>query len=89
VPLKFGLNQNYPNPFNPSTQISYTLAAKGLARLSVYDILGREVAVLVNEVQNAGSHDVTFNAKNLSSGIYFYKLVSSGTMNTMKMLLLK
>jgi hypothetical protein len=89
MPLKFGLSQNYPNPFNPSTQISYTLAAKGLARLSVYDVLGREVAVLVNEVQNAGIHDVTFNAKNLSSGIYFYKLVSSGTMNTMKMLLLK
>jgi hypothetical protein len=89
LPAKFQLNQNYPNPFNPSTKISYTLATKGMTRLSVYDVLGREVAVLVNEVQIAGSHDVTFNAKNLSSGIYFCKLMSSETMTTMKMLLLK
>jgi hypothetical protein len=89
MPGKFKLGQNYPNPFNPSTKISYTLAAKSMTRLSVYDILGREVAVLVNEVQNAGSYDVTFTANNLSSGIYFYKLVSSETTSTMKMILMK
>ncbi len=89
LPGKFALSQNYPNPFNPSTMISYTLAVKGMTRLSVFDILGREVAVLVNEVQIAGSHDVTFTAKNLSSGIYFCKLVSSETMTTMKMILMK
>jgi hypothetical protein len=85
----FGLNQNYPNPFNPSTKISYTLSAKGLTRLSVYDVLGREVAVLINKVQNAGPYEVTFEAKDLSSGIYYYKLTNSETTVTMKMLLLK
>ncbi len=89
LPGKFELCQNYPNPFNPSTKISYTLEIKGITRLSVFDILGREVAVLVNEVQNAGSHDVTFTANNLSSGVYFYKLMSSETTTTMKMLLMK
>jgi hypothetical protein len=89
VPGKFELSQNYPNPFNPSTKISYTLAAKGMTRLSVYDILGREVAVLVNEIQNVGSHDVTFTANNFSSGVYFYKLSNSGTTTTLKMVLMK
>jgi hypothetical protein len=89
VPGKFELSQNYPNPFNPSTKISYTLAAKGMTRLSVFDLLGREVAVLVNEVQNAGSHDVTFIPNNLSSGVYFYKLMNSGTVTSMKMVLMK
>ena len=89
LPIKFELSQNYPNPFNPSTKISYTLGFKSVTRLSVYDILGREVAVLVNEIQNEGSHEVTFTGNNLSSGIYFYKLTSSGTTITKKMLLLK
>jgi hypothetical protein len=89
LPGKFELSQNYPNPFNPSTKISYTLATKGMTRLSVYDILGREVAVLVNEVQIAGSHDVTFTANNLGSGVYFYKLMNSGTVTSMKMILMK
>jgi hypothetical protein len=60
-----------------------------MTRLSVYDILGKEVAVLVNEVQNVGSHDVTFTANNLSSGVYFYKLTNSGNATTMKMILMK
>jgi hypothetical protein len=89
LPAKFELSQNYPNPFNPSTKISYTLAAQGMTRLSVFDILGREVAVLVNEVQNVGSHNVTFTANNLSSGVYFYKLMSSETTTTLKMILMK
>jgi hypothetical protein len=89
TPRKFALDQNYPNPFNPSTKISYTLSANGMARLSVYDILGRQVAVLVNEVQKAGQHDVTFMADHLSSGVYFYKLESTGTTITKRMIFLK
>ena len=89
LPTKFELSQNYPNPFNPSTKISYTLVTKGMTRLSVFDILGREVAVLVNEVQNAGSHEVTFTANNLSSGVYLCKLMNSGNMTTKKMVLMK
>jgi hypothetical protein len=89
IPMQFTLHQNYPNPFNPSTKISYTLSVKGMARLSVYDILGKEVAVLFNEVQNAGQHEITFNAEHLSSGVYFCKLMSSGFVMTQKMILMK
>jgi hypothetical protein len=89
LPTQFELSQNYPNPFNPTTKISYTLATKSMTRLSVFDILGREVAVLVNEVQNRGSHEVTFTANNLSSGVYFCKLMNSGSMTAMKMVLMK
>ena len=85
----FALAQNYPNPFNPSTDISYTLKSSGQVRLSVYDILGREVAVLVNDIQAAGQHDVKFSANHLSSGIYFYKLQQANEVITKKMMLLK
>ena len=87
--LTFELSQNYPNPFNPSTKISYTLGFKSVTRLSVYDILGREVAVLVNEIQNEGSHEVTFTGNNLSSGIYFYKLEAGQYSQIKKMILIK
>ena len=88
-PEVFALAQNYPNPFNPSTDISYTLKNSGQVRLSVYDILGREVAVLVNDIQAAGQHDVKFSANRLSSGIYFYKLQQANEVITKKMMLLK
>jgi len=88
-PNKFSLAQNYPNPFNPTTNISYTLQTSGKIRLSVYDILGREVAVLANENQIAGSHQVKFAASALGSGVYFYKLQSPSGVITKKMLLLK
>jgi hypothetical protein len=88
-PSQFALGQNYPNPFNPTTKISYSLGTRGMARLSVYDILGREVAVLVNEVQNAGQHIATFSANSLSSGVYFYKLQTAGMTITKKMMLMK
>jgi len=88
-PNTFALKQNYPNPFNPSTNISYTLKNSGKVRLSVYDILGREVAVLANEIQTAGQHEVKFLANGLSSGIYFYKLQSTNGVITKKMLLMK
>jgi hypothetical protein len=88
-PTVFSLAQNYPNPFNPSTNISYTLKNNTKVRLSVFDLLGREVAVLANEIQTAGPHEVTFSANGLSSGIYFYKLQAANGVITKKMMLLK
>jgi hypothetical protein len=88
-PSVFSLAQNYPNPFNPSTNISYTLKNSGKVRLSVYDLLGREVAVLANEIQTAGAHEARFSAGGMSSGIYFYKLQTGNEVITKKMMLLK
>ena len=89
IPGKLELAQNYPNPFNPTTNISYNLERKNKVRLTVYDLLGREIAVLVNGTQEAGLHSVQFNAENLPSGIYFYKLQSAQGNITKKMSLLK
>jgi len=88
VPEEFALEQNYPNPFNPGTVIQYRIPKAGHVSLKIYDILGREVAVLVNEVKNAGSYSVEFNSQ-LSSGIYYYTLNSCGFMSTKKMVVLK
>ncbi len=91
-PLKvddFYLSQNYPNPFNPSTSIEYSIPSNEYVSLKVYDILGREIAVLVNQHMNAGNYSVNFNASNLSSGIYFYTLTSGNQNLTRKMLLLR
>lgn len=85
----YALLQNYPNPFNPATTINYTLAEKSQVRLIVYDMVGREVAVLVNEEQTAGSHAVTFNAAQLASGVYFYKLQTAQFTATKKLVLMK
>ncbi|HUI28860.1 MAG TPA: T9SS type A sorting domain-containing protein [Candidatus Acidoferrales bacterium] len=73
-PSGFRLEQNYPNPFNPSTVINYQLAMNSQVTLKVYDVLGREVETLLSEPQTVGSHSVTFNATNLPSGVYFYRL---------------
>ncbi|TAK59203.1 MAG: T9SS type A sorting domain-containing protein, partial [Bacteroidetes bacterium] len=89
LPLKFGLNQNYPNPFNPSTQIKYTLAAASPVMLKVYDMLGREVETLVNGTQNAGEYTLSFSAKNLPSGVYYYRLTTSNFVETKTMMLVK
>ena len=72
VSLKFELNQNYPNPFNPTTKISYSIPLLEFVSLKVYDLLGKEVATLVNDQKHAGKYEVTFNATDLSSGVYFY-----------------
>jgi photosystem II stability/assembly factor-like uncharacterized protein len=88
-PTSFALEQNYPNPFNPSTVIGYQLAVSSQTTLKVYDVLGREVATLVNERQAAGNHDVKFDASKLTSGIYFYRLTVGGYTQTKKMLLVK
>jgi hypothetical protein len=89
IPAQFALSQNYPNPFNPSTKINYTLAKACQVRLAVYDLLGREVAVLVNSLQNAGNHEVTFANDKLTSGVYFYRLLSDRESVTRKMVLMK
>jgi hypothetical protein len=85
----FELSQNYPNPFNPSTQIHYQLPASDFVALKVFDVLGREIETLVNERQNAGKHSVQFNASNLPSGLYFYRLEAGMNHDTKKFLLLK
>jgi len=89
VPVQFALSQNYPNPFNPSTVITFSLPHSAFASLKVFDMLGREVATLVNGYTTAGSHDVQFNATNLASGVYFYKLTSGDLVQTKKMVLVK
>jgi CotH kinase protein/Secretion system C-terminal sorting domain len=90
LPVDFSLAQNYPNPFNPSTKITYTLKGSSIVRLSVYDLLGRETAVLVNnERKAAGKYEVTFNSTNVSSGIYFYRLQTENFVKTNKMVVIK
>jgi len=88
-PSGFELGQNYPNPFNPATVISYQLAVNSFVTLKVYDVLGREVKTLVNDRQAAGVHSVTFNANNLSSGVYFYRMQAGSYVDTKKFVLLK
>jgi hypothetical protein len=78
-PVQFSLEQNYPNPFNPSTKISYSLAVDSRVNLTVFNLLGEEVATLVNSEVAAGNYDVNFNAANLNSGVYFYKIDAVGT----------
>ena len=80
---------NYPNPFNPVTSINFSIPKQGLVTLKVYDVLGKEVANLVNEVKAAGSYSVEFNGANLSSGIYYYRIESGSFVNVKKMLLIK
>jgi hypothetical protein len=89
LPVNFKLSQNYPNPFNPVTKIAYALPKSGLVTLRVYDILGKEVATLVNEVKNAGNYSVDFSASNFTSGVYFYKIETNGFSDIKKMMLIK
>ncbi|MDR3668694.1 MAG: T9SS type A sorting domain-containing protein [Ignavibacteriaceae bacterium] len=89
APINYNLSQNYPNPFNPSTVISFTIPQGGLVKLSVYNILGKEVAVLANEYHNAGNYNINFDAHSLSSGVYFYKLESGNFKDTKKLILIK
>jgi len=83
IPLNFGLEQNYPNPFNPDTRIHFELPHDSPVRLTIYDLLGRDVAIVVDGYTKAGRYDVTFTAKNLPSGVYFYRL-QAGTFNDVK-----
>lgn len=90
IPDGFALEQNYPNPFNPGTKINYRSPSIGIVAIKVYDILGNEIAVLVNKRHEAGNYSIEFNANNLSSGIYFYSLYSNGILkDTKRMILVK
>lgn len=95
IPKEHFLFQNYPNPFNPTTVISYRLSANSFVNLKVYDILGREVAILVNEIKQAGNYEVKFDGSKLTSGVYFYKMnarnitgIESGTFTSVKKIVL-
>jgi hypothetical protein len=83
------LAQNYPNPFNPTTTITFAMPSSANVKLSVFDMAGRHVKTLVNGYVNAGSYDVNFNAANLASGVYFYKLTSDNVNIVKKMVLMK
>jgi hypothetical protein len=85
----FYLAQNYPNPFNPTTVIRYQMPKAGFVSIKLYDILGREVKTLVNESKGAGSYNVTFNAENLSSGVYIYQMKAGGFISSKKLVLMK
>lgn len=87
--LEYKLDQNFPNPFNPATTISYQIAKTGFVTLKVFNVLGKEVAALVNEIQNAGTYKIEFNGKNLVSGIYFYQLNAGSFSGTKKFTLMK
>lgn len=89
VPNNYSLTQNYPNPFNPVTNIKFSLPTGGLVKLVIFDIMGREVATLINKDMNAGSYTADFDASSLSSGVYFYKLTSGSFTDTKKMMLVK
>ena len=89
IPELIGLEQNYPNPFNPTTQIRYSLIEDGLVTIKIHDVLGREIATLVNEQKPAGTYYVDFNASGLSSGIYFYTITARKFSQTKKMVLLR
>ncbi len=89
APISFALSQNYPNPFNPSTVIKYSIPKSGMVTVKVYNLLGQEVATLVNQMQNSGNYIVNFNANKLASGVYMYRIQSGNFTLTKKMELLK
>jgi hypothetical protein len=89
IPKTFSLNQNYPNPFNPSTLIKYSVPKNSFVKISVYDFLGREIQTLVNEKHSAGTYEVNFNASELSSGVYFYKIQADNFTSVKRMVLVK
>lgn len=89
LPTTFEMNQNYPNPFNPKTNIKIQMPNSGFVKLTVFDISGKEVAVLVNQGLKTGTYNVDFDAGNLGSGVYFYKIETNGFSDVKKMVLVK
>jgi hypothetical protein len=85
----YNLFQNYPNPFNPETKINYDLPKSGIVKLTIYDVLGREIKTLINEFKQAGTYTVDFNGENLSSGVYYYKMTAGDFTSIKKMVLIK
>ncbi len=88
-PEEFFISQNYPNPFNPTTSIQYAIGNRQFVTIKVYDVLGNEVGILVNEEKPAGEYEVTFNSSGLASGVYVYKLTSGNFSESKKLILLK
>jgi hypothetical protein len=88
-PITYELSQNYPNPFNPSTSIQFTIPEAGFVTLKVYNMLGQEIRSLVSGIKEAGSHTIQFNADNLNSGLYLYKIEAGSFTQVRKMTLLK
>jgi len=89
IPVKFELGQNFPNPFNPVTTIKYSVPKQAFVVIKIYDILGREVKILVNDMRIAGNYEIDFNASHLASGVYFYKIKSGDFTDVKKLVLLK
>jgi hypothetical protein len=89
IPVKYSLEQNYPNPFNPTTKIKFQIPSEGVVKLKIFNILGQEVATLVNEQMKAGSYSVDFNASKISSGVYIYRIETGTFTSVKKMMLLK
>jgi hypothetical protein len=89
VPLEYSLSQNYPNPFNPATKIEFSIAKSGLVSLKVYDLLGREMATLVNEVKAPGTYTLRWDAGSMQSGVYFYRLTAGDFSKSRKLILLR
>lgn len=89
IPVNFSLLQNYPNPYNPSTKIRFDITVSSHVNLTVFDVTGRTISIIVNDKLNAGKYEITFSALNLPSGIYYYKLTAGGLSETRKMILLK
>ena len=89
IPTEFKLDQNYPNPFNPTTVISYSIPENCFVQLKIYDLLGNVITTLVSENQNTGIYKITFDGSNLTSGIYFYQLITPQYTNTKKLMLVK
>ncbi len=89
APSVYSLEQNFPNPFNPSTRINFSIAEAGIVKIIVYNMIGQEVSLLLNDFEEAGQHTITFDASSLTSGVYFYKLETSKFIQTRKMILAK
>ncbi|MCW8802899.1 MAG: T9SS type A sorting domain-containing protein, partial [Ignavibacteriaceae bacterium] len=88
-PITFNLSQNYPNPFNPSTLIQYSIPKTSRVNITIYDVLGNEVSVILNEEKLTGNYEIEFSAADLPSGVYFYQLKTGNNVRTKKMILMK
>ena len=89
TPNYFSLSQNYPNPFNPNTIIYYSVPVNAFVKINIYDVLGNEVATLINEEKREGIYDVLFNANRITSGIYYYRMQANEFVDVKKMIILK
>ena len=89
LPLEFSLKQNYPNPFNPSTKIKFTLKKREIVTIEVFNALGQKIETLLNNAMNAGQHEIEFTGKNLSSGLYLYRIQAGQFQDVKKMVLLR